>query len=58
MTGGVLPNQVNHGHLRPAGIVQICQAIGQARPKMKQRACRLFCHPRVAVGRARDNTFK
>ncbi len=58
MIGGMLADQVDDRHTCPAPIVQIREAIPEARPEMQECARRLFCHARIAVSGSSDNTFK
>jgi len=55
---GLVADDVDDRRLRAACVVQVGQAIGQARTAMEQRGCRLVGHARVAVGRTGDHTFE
>ena len=58
MVRRVLPDQVDDWHLRPACIVQIGEAIAQARSEMKQRARRFLNHARISIGGACDHALE
>ena len=55
---GMLANHVDHRYLSPAGVVEICQAIAEARAEMQKSARWFPGHPRVTVGRAGDDSLK
>ena len=52
MVGRVVADDVDHRRLRAPRVVQIGEAVGEARPAVQQRGRRLLRHARVAVGRA------
>jgi hypothetical protein len=54
----MLPNYVYDRNLCPFGIVQIGETVGEARAKMKERACWLFRHSGITIGRACHYAFK
>ena len=58
MVSRMLADDVDDRHLGTLGIVQIGKAVGQARAKMKERACRFTSHARIAVGGSGHDAFK
>ena len=58
MVGGLVPHQVDDRGPGPAGVVQVGQAVGQARPAVEQGDRRLARHAPVAVGGAGDHPFE
>ena len=54
----MLANQVDDRYLRPAGVVQIREAVRQAGAKVKQSACWFPSHAGIAIGSARDHAFE
>jgi hypothetical protein len=54
----MLADEVDDGHVCPAGIVQICETVGETRAEMQQSACGFFRHARIAVRGAGDHTFE
>ena len=54
----MLADDVYDGNLRPARVVQIRDAVSQARSEMQQCARRFFPHARVAVCRSGDDAFE
>ncbi|KAG1529950.1 hypothetical protein G6F50_017649 [Rhizopus delemar] len=56
--GRVVTHDVDHGGAGALGVVQVGQAIAQARAQVQQRGGRLVGHARVAVGRARHHAFE
>ena len=58
MIRGVLADQIDDRNARPAGVVQIRQAVGQPWAEMQQSASWFLRHPRIAVGRSTDHSFE
>ena len=52
MAGGVRADDDDHRGPGPAGVVQVGQAVGQARPEVQEHGCGLAGDPGVAVGGA------
>ena len=49
MVGGLVADDVHHGRTRSAGIVQVGNPVGQARPAVKQRHGWFLRHFPIAV---------
>src|SRR5271170_3449007 len=58
MVGRMLANKVDDGYLCSARIVQIRDAVSQARAEMEQRAGWLFGHARIAIRGSRYHSFE
>ena len=58
MGPGMIANNIDHGGIAPAGIMQIGQTIAGAGAEMQQGAGRLARHARIAIGRARSDPFE
>src|SRR5207253_11370919 len=58
MINGMLANDIDDRHLRPARIVQIGDPVAEAGAKMKERACWLPSHPCITICRSRYHAFK
>ena len=58
MIRGMLADNVDDRHLRPARIVQVRDAVGKTGAEMQQRAGRLFGHACVAVRSSRHHPFE
>ncbi len=56
--GCVIADDVDDRRAGAPGVVQIGQAVGQARAQVQQRRRRLFRHPGVAVGGAGHHAFE
>ena len=54
----VIADDVDQRHLRPPGVVEICESVAQPWPQVQQRGCRPPRHPRVAVGGARRHSLE
>ena len=57
MAGGMVPDNVDDGRTGAHGVVQICQAVGQAGTKMEQRRRQVLGHPGVTVRGAGCHTL-
>src|SRR5580698_8603027 len=58
MTSRMLANHVDDRHLRPTGVVQVRQTVGETGTEMKESASWLFCHARIAVRGTRHHAFE
>ena len=58
MVAGVLAHDVHDRRLRTAGVMQVRQAVGQARSEMQERHGRFVGHTGVTVGRPRNDAFE
>lgn len=58
VVGGVVADDVDHRRARALGVVQVGQAVAQARAQVQQRGGRLVGHARIAIGRARHHAFE
>ena len=56
--GRMLADQVYHGHLSAAGIMQIGEAVADAGPKMQKCASWLLRHARITIGGSGDNALE
>jgi hypothetical protein len=56
--GGVIADDVDDRRLRPHGVVQVRQAVGEAGAEMQQRRGRPIQHARIAVGGAGRHAFE
>jgi hypothetical protein len=56
--GGVIADDVDDRRLRPHGVVQVRQAVGEAWPEVEQRRGRPIQHARIAVGGAGGHAFE
>src|SRR5438552_2092491 len=58
MISGMLANDIDDRHLRPAGIVQIGESIAKPGTEMKKSACRFVRHARITVCRSSDHSLE
>jgi hypothetical protein len=58
MVASVVANDVDKGGLGTAGIMQVGNAIAQARAKMQQGSGGATCHASITISRARANALK
>ena len=58
MIGGMIAHDIDHGRARALGVMQVGQAIAQARPQVQQRGGGLVGHARITVGGAGHDTFE
>src|SRR6266446_3029969 len=54
----MLSDNIEDRNMRPAGVVQVREAIAKTRAKMKERAGGFPSHARVPVGSCRNNAFE
>jgi hypothetical protein len=54
----VVADDVDDGCVGPTGVVEVGQAVAEARPEVQQRRGRFVGHAAVAVGGARDDAFE
>jgi hypothetical protein len=54
----MLAHDADDGNMRPAGVMQIGEAVAQTRPEMKERTRRPLAHPRVSVCGAGDDSLE
>ena len=58
MKSRVITNDIDDRRMRPQGIVQVRQTVGETWSEMQQRHRRTIEHARVSVGRAGDHAFE
>src|SRR5215469_4852486 len=58
MVGGVIADDIHDGRRGFARVMEVRESIGQPRPEMEQRGCRLVCHPCVTVRRPGHDTLE
>ena len=58
MVSGMLADDIDNRHLRPARVVQIGEAIAKTGAEMQQSASWFPSHARIAVRRSRDHSFE
>lgn len=58
MVGGLVANDIDDRCLRAARIMEIGQAVGQARAAVQQRGGGLARHARITIGGAGHHAFK
>ena len=58
MMSGVLTDEINDWHVRPARVVQIGESVPETGTEMKQSACRFLSHAGVAVRGSGHNSFE
>ena len=56
--GRVLADDVDDAGMGLLGVVQVGEAIGEARPKVQQGRCRRALHAEITVGRARHHALE
>jgi hypothetical protein len=54
----MLAHDADDGNLRPAGVMQISEAVAQTRTEMKERTRWLLAHPGISVCGASHNSFE